>query len=213
MGFYEAAERILKKTKRPMSIKEITRLALKRKILETDSKNPDQTMGARLYMDIIRNGSKSRFIKIEKGIFGLKALKYHQKKWKRIKEVKRKQRNILAYSDLMPADLLDEFANLFERPGIYTLFDNNEKLWYVGQTVNLARRLDHHTRDRHERRWSKFRIFIVPKAKLDAVESILIQTANPPGNRTKGNLRGAKNITSDIRREIREKIKHYNGLL
>jgi hypothetical protein len=118
MGFYEAAERILKKTKRPMSIKEITRLALKRKILETDSKNPDQTMGARLYMDIIRNGSKSRFIKIEKGIFGLKALKYHQKKWKRIKEVKRKQRNILAYSDLMPADLLDEFANLFERPGI-----------------------------------------------------------------------------------------------
>ena len=77
MGYYEAAEAVLRETKKPMSAKEIIKIALQKGLIETGGKTPHATMGARLYMDIIRKGASSRFVKLDTGLFGLKAIRYH----------------------------------------------------------------------------------------------------------------------------------------
>lgn len=211
MGFLDSAETILKRAKKPMHRDEITQIALKEKLLETSGKTPNETMGARIYMDIIRKGRNSKFIKIDRGLFGLRSIRYDYESKNRPEIKERKTGGVVTeYSDLMSADYLDDIINyLANKSGIYALYGDDEKLWYVGLATNLKTRLLQHKSDRHQKKWTKFRIFVVPNNRLDAVETILIQVARPKGNRTKGNIRGAKNITNEIRRDFSEKIKKY----
>jgi hypothetical protein len=72
MNFEEAAYQILKKIKKPLSAREITDIALRAKMIISDGKTPHATMGARIYTDIKKRGNKSVFIKVKRGLFGLK---------------------------------------------------------------------------------------------------------------------------------------------
>jgi hypothetical protein len=63
-SFLDSAYQVLKKTNRPMSQEELTDHALADGLLITHGATPAQTMGAMIYMDIIKKGSASRFIKI-----------------------------------------------------------------------------------------------------------------------------------------------------
>jgi HB1, ASXL, restriction endonuclease HTH domain len=49
MTFLEAAEKVLRAEGRPLTSREITELALRRRHLKTSGKTPDATMSARLY--------------------------------------------------------------------------------------------------------------------------------------------------------------------
>jgi hypothetical protein len=49
MTFLEAAERVLRTAKRPLSAREITEIALKRGLLTSSGKTPEATMSACLY--------------------------------------------------------------------------------------------------------------------------------------------------------------------
>lgn len=62
---------ILKSSGKPMSPKEIIDSILKSGLWMTNGKTPDATLAARIYMDIKKNGTTSRFVKIEKGKFAL----------------------------------------------------------------------------------------------------------------------------------------------
>ena len=61
--YKEAAKQILKKHKKPLHYKEITRLALEEGILETDGKTPESSMNAQIVTDIKNKGDASDFIK------------------------------------------------------------------------------------------------------------------------------------------------------
>ncbi len=49
MTFQEAAEEVLRASKRPLSVREITEIALNRGLLSTRGKTPEATMSAELY--------------------------------------------------------------------------------------------------------------------------------------------------------------------
>jgi DNA-directed RNA polymerase delta subunit len=72
LSFADAAFEILKKQGRPLSADEISSAALSEGLVSTSGKTPSATMSARLYMDIKRKGGDSRFVKVERGKFGLK---------------------------------------------------------------------------------------------------------------------------------------------
>lgn len=49
MTFLEAAEVVLRTARKPLTVREITEIALRRGLLETHGKTPDATMSAALY--------------------------------------------------------------------------------------------------------------------------------------------------------------------
>jgi hypothetical protein len=72
MSAKEAAFRVLSETtKESMSQEEIAERAVKKGYLISRGKTPSASIGARLYMDIVSNGKKSRFVKVGPGQFTL----------------------------------------------------------------------------------------------------------------------------------------------
>lgn len=70
--FIKAAYQILKEKQIPLTAEEITKIALDKKLIKTSGKTPAATMGAKIYVDIKRNGNNSLFVKVGKGKFGLR---------------------------------------------------------------------------------------------------------------------------------------------
>ena len=56
-----------------MHIKEITKIAVAEKLIN-DTKTPEATMGARVGDEIRKNGKKSEFIRIGKGMYTLRSI-------------------------------------------------------------------------------------------------------------------------------------------
>ncbi|PKL35952.1 MAG: hypothetical protein CVV44_20785 [Spirochaetae bacterium HGW-Spirochaetae-1] len=74
--FKDVAVKILRKTPKPLSPKEITEIALEEGLLETEGKTPEATMAAHIYTDIKKN-IDTPFIKVGRGRFSLKEMKGH----------------------------------------------------------------------------------------------------------------------------------------
>ncbi len=69
--FKQAAIAVLKKAKKPLHYKEITRLALEDALLETQGSTPEATMNARITHDIKYRKESSDFIKMAPSTFSL----------------------------------------------------------------------------------------------------------------------------------------------
>lgn len=95
MTFLEAAYKILKENKKPLHSKEIFRIALKRKMIETKGKSPVLTMNAQLLRDIKSKGVKSKFIKVGPSIFAINS-NYKEYIEKGKKQKTKKERKILS---------------------------------------------------------------------------------------------------------------------
>ncbi len=70
----EAAYLILKEYKKPLPAKEIIRIALEKKMIQTEGKTPWSTLGADLYSENkrkVRRNEALRFLHIGEGIWGL----------------------------------------------------------------------------------------------------------------------------------------------
>jgi len=65
MSFSDAAYEVLKSENRPLSPTEVVALAIKRKLIGTESKRPGATMAARLWSD-------DRFVSVGSGKWNLK---------------------------------------------------------------------------------------------------------------------------------------------
>ena len=110
-SFLDSAYQVLKETNRPMSQEELTQHALTNDLLITHGATPEQTMGAMIYMDIIKKGSASRFIKIGPNQF---ALNKHQSSFpvpvKKVASAKprAKKRNEEAVKSGLTHELLDQ---------------------------------------------------------------------------------------------------------
>lgn len=74
MSLLDAVEVVLAESRTPMRADEIARSVIARKLWATTGKTPDRTIGAALYMDIRNHGEDSRFQKVDKGVFNLRAV-------------------------------------------------------------------------------------------------------------------------------------------
>ncbi len=70
MTYLEAAHKILEQAQQPLSYHEITQRAIAQKLITSQGLTPEASMGSRLYMDT--KTENSRFIRVGRGIFGLK---------------------------------------------------------------------------------------------------------------------------------------------
>lgn len=69
----DAAERVLKETKKPMHAGELIDEMAKRKLWESpEGKTPTATLFAAMLREIAVKGDDSRFTKMDRGLFGLK---------------------------------------------------------------------------------------------------------------------------------------------
>lgn len=71
LSFKEVAREILKQAGQPLTPKEIVERALDQGILESEGATPEATMGAQIYVDVLRN-PKSPFTKVGRGKFFLR---------------------------------------------------------------------------------------------------------------------------------------------
>lgn len=71
MSLLDAAYEVLKRTGCPMSPSDMIGLILESGVWATKGKTPEQTLGARLYVDIKKLGVKSRFVNVGNGRFAL----------------------------------------------------------------------------------------------------------------------------------------------
>jgi len=75
MTFLDAAHEILKLAGQPLHYREIARQALERGLIESRGKTPEATMNAQLATNVKRaaeSGSPSRFVRVGRGVFGLR---------------------------------------------------------------------------------------------------------------------------------------------
>lgn len=71
MIFLDAAYQVLKENDKAMHYNEITKEALNKGYVKTEGKTPETTMVARINSEIQKRGTKSRFTRVERGIYGL----------------------------------------------------------------------------------------------------------------------------------------------
>lgn len=68
----EAAQKVLRDAGQPLRPDEIAKQMLKAGLWESSGRTPGSTVGARIYEDIQMNGDRSPFIKVRRGVFGLR---------------------------------------------------------------------------------------------------------------------------------------------
>jgi len=71
-SFHDAAIIILRKYQQPLHYKQITKLALEKKLIRTNGKTPDATMDSMLSRDIQIKHDKSFFKKVHPGFYTIR---------------------------------------------------------------------------------------------------------------------------------------------
>ena len=90
------------------------------------------------------------------------------------------------------------------KPGVYALYDEKE-LYYVGRASDLAKRVNHHLKDRHSALWTHFSVYFTKKAQYaNDIEAVIISIAQPKGNKVKPKLGREKKLKDILRKAIKE---------
>ena len=133
-SFKDAAYQVLKIENMPLSIQEITSIAIKKRLFASSGKTQDATMGAQLYTDINKLHDKSLFVQLGKNKFGLRewgidVLKNEIEKQEHEKEIftSKKKRSIvgdpinfegLIYGPLNENGVIFLFSKIHDKLGI-----------------------------------------------------------------------------------------------
>lgn len=72
MSFRDASVAVLRMMQRPMTAKDIAKIALEKQLVKSSGKTPDRTVAALIYQEMNRRKEKSAFVLANKGIFGLR---------------------------------------------------------------------------------------------------------------------------------------------
>ena len=178
--------KILEEEEKALHYTEIAELIAERGYRVNFGATPQDTVSAQLTTDINKNGEKSRFAKVDKGIYILRKF-LNEKSQKKIQEKEEETEStkdakderfkiINSFGIYWSRDLVfwensapDLFAvqqkgaeptNFKDQVGIYLLHDSRETI-YVGQAIKraLGIRLREHTLDRLSGRWDRFSWF------------------------------------------------------
>jgi restriction system protein len=117
MDSLDAAEKVLQEAGQPLHYKDITDRIISQNYWQTEGKTPDQTVNARICVDIKKKGDNSRFVRIAPGVFGLRF-------WGTNNELRLEQKSTPKYSFTDAAELvLDQYAD--KRPMHYREITEN----------------------------------------------------------------------------------------
>lgn len=72
MSYIDAAHAILREAGKPLHYRDITRLAIEKQMISPAGKTPTATLNAIVSVDIKRKGTRSQFVRVGRGIFGLR---------------------------------------------------------------------------------------------------------------------------------------------
>ena len=133
------------------------------------------------------------------------------KNWKYVTNNKKSERGslikeVVEHLHFESFEFLEEAINdmMKGKPGIYALYDN-KKLYYVGLSIDLKKRVKEHTEDGHAKKWNNFSIYIINKTKfLKDIETILLRVINPPGNTVKGKIPKLKSLQKVLINETKK---------
>ena len=73
LTFLSAARQVLEDAGEPLSPRSIVERALAAGLVQTTGKTPAATMAVQLYTSIQRQGERSPFVRVGRGLFGLRA--------------------------------------------------------------------------------------------------------------------------------------------
>ena len=94
-----------------------------------------------------------------------------------------------------------------KKPGVYALYDEKE-LYYIGRASDLAKRVNHHLKDRHSALWTHFSVYFTKKVQYaNDIEAVTISIAQPKGNKIKPKLGKERKLKDILRRAITESHK------
>ncbi|MBK8578194.1 MAG: HTH domain-containing protein [Candidatus Accumulibacter propinquus] len=184
----DAIIRVLREAQTPLDYSEISERALTQGYYKTDAATPHATVNAQITGSIKHDGAASPFVKVGRGVFGLKeALEDDAvQRWQDVPPVKVAAR--VTETEVENSDsIIRSFGMYWQRDlvvwrgeprmfgkqqamakpvdfgkqkGIYILYDHHTVV-YVGRSIDrpLGRRLYEHTIDRLGSRWNRFSWF------------------------------------------------------
>ncbi|PIT84879.1 hypothetical protein COU37_01315 [Candidatus Micrarchaeota archaeon CG10_big_fil_rev_8_21_14_0_10_45_29] len=119
----------------------------------------------------------------------------------------------------LPGDILenfwlkDEIKTLLRKySGIYGLYKDDE-LYYVGLANNLHKRVKDHIKDRHAKKWDRFKLIIIKKVKyVKDLEALVLSLHKPTGNKRNSRVPSSYHINRFIRNIIKSNEKYLSDL-
>jgi signal peptidase I len=183
----DAIQTVLRDAKRALHYTEIKEEILLRGLRTTFGATPEATVNAYITGSIKKQGDKSPFVHVSRGVYQLRELQTteHQIEeieqddqdttirsfgmyWKR-ELVYWKSVPFLAGRELLASDAVDFNKQI----GVYILYDNHEVI-YVGRITDrpLGQRLFEHTIDRLSGRWNRFSWFGMYAVSMDGTLKI-----------------------------------------
>lgn len=175
----EAIEKVLEEEKKALHYADIAKLVAERGYRTSLGATPQDTVSANLTTDINTNKEKSKFAKVDKGIYILRKFlddssqlltdePTQKEKPERFRIINSFgiywNRNLVHWKstpDLLGVQQIGATeVNFRDQIGVYLLHDNRETI-YVGQAIEqpLGQRLKNHITDRLSGRWDRFSWF------------------------------------------------------
>ena len=132
-----------------------------------------------------------------------------------IKERKKKRRESKVFKGKLEGISIDIFKmkkykeiikkEIGNKHGIYVLYDKKGNVFYIGQAVNLRRRLKQHLKHK-KKKWERFTIYFTKNKKyMEVIEEVLISVVDPEGNKQK-----PKKIKNNMKDRIIGKMKRVD---
>ena len=119
----------------------------------------------------------------------------------------------------LPAGLFadNHFEGVLEKvmsgnSGVYALYKHG-KLYYVGLSKDLYKRMETHRKDRHSGRWDSFKIFKIKNVKyLKDIETLILSIFQPDGNKISGKVPTKYNLTTHFKLALKQ-LKNHIGTI
>jgi hypothetical protein len=117
---------------------------------------------------------------------------------------------VLGYLEKVKSSVFSDFPKeitslVAGKHGVYALY-KGDHLYYVGLASDLHRRVNHHLRDKHAKKWNSFSLYLIHKSDhIKELEALILRIADPKGNSVKGRMPHAENMTYLLKSHIKQR--------
>jgi len=181
LNWRDAIIKVLESAAQPMHYSDVAQLIIDRDIRKSVGATPASTVAATISTSLANEGVASPFIRVERGVYGLKSMESAASISGVVSEDEATadaremglinafgmfwHRNEVNWDVAAPVMLGQQQSgsqnvDFAEQSGVYLLYDGN-RVVYVGQVLGprMSMRLREHTRDRLRGRWDRFSWF------------------------------------------------------
>lgn len=122
---------------------------------------------------------------------------------RKAKRATRRRKLVVGHLEKVSGQLFEEYPRVIKelikgKSGVYALY-KNDSLYYVGLASDLVTRLKAHLRDRHNRKWNRFSVYLtVHDDHMKEMESLMLRIASPSGNAQGGRFSGSRKLSGEL---------------